>query len=42
MLPAWRARGKTVICVTHDDRWFDAADHVLAMRDGRFVEEPAS
>lgn len=38
ILPAYRARGKIVICVTHDDRWFGIADRVLAMRDGAFVE----
>jgi len=39
ILPAYRAQGKVVICVTHDDRWFGVADQVLAMRDGRFVTE---
>jgi len=37
ILPAYRARGKIVICVTHDDRWFGIADQVLAMRDGAFI-----
>ncbi|CCG42238.1 cyclic peptide export ABC transporter [Magnetospirillum molischianum] len=39
ILPAYRAQGKIVICVTHDDRWFGVADRILAMRDGTFVEE---
>ncbi|SEH37903.1 cyclic peptide export ABC transporter [Magnetospirillum fulvum] len=38
ILPAYRAQGKMVICVTHDDRWFGVADRVLAMREGAFVE----
>ncbi len=34
-----RARGKTVVTVTHDDRWFHVADRVLEMRDGKIVSE---
>lgn len=37
MLPALRARGKTIIAATHDDRYFDAADRVLRMEDGRLM-----
>jgi putative ATP-binding cassette transporter len=37
LLPEWRAQGKIVICVTHDDRWFGLADQVLSMDEGRFV-----
>ncbi|KZD07950.1 cyclic peptide export ABC transporter [Oceanibaculum pacificum] len=35
LLPALKARGKIVICVTHDDRWFGVADQLLHMRDGQ-------
>jgi putative ATP-binding cassette transporter len=35
LLPELKARGKTVIAATHDDRYFDAADRVLRMIDGR-------
>lgn len=35
LLPELKARGKIVICVTHDDRWFDLADRVYHMADGR-------
>lgn len=35
ILPALRAEGKMVICVTHDDRWFGLADQVLHMEEGR-------
>jgi len=38
ILPGYRARGKIIICVTHDDRWFGVADQILAMRDGTFVD----
>ncbi len=35
ILPAFKAQGKIVICVTHDDRWFDLADRVYHMEEGR-------
>jgi putative ATP-binding cassette transporter len=38
LLPSLKARGKTLVVVTHDDRWFHVADRVLVMEDGRFVE----
>jgi putative pyoverdin transport system ATP-binding/permease protein len=31
-------QGKTVIAVTHDDRYFHCADRVLKMDYGKFVE----
>jgi putative pyoverdin transport system ATP-binding/permease protein len=37
LLPELKAAGKIVICVTHDDRWFGLADHVLPMDEGHFV-----
>ena len=38
-LPELKARGITVIAVTHDDHYFDAADRRLRMEDGRLFEE---
>lgn len=38
LLPDLRARGKIVICVTHDDRWFHLADRVLCMHEGIFID----
>jgi putative pyoverdin transport system ATP-binding/permease protein len=39
LLQELKAKGKTVIAVSHDDRYFDAADTLLKMREGRlFVE----
>ncbi|MDR3436282.1 cyclic peptide export ABC transporter [Telmatospirillum sp.] len=35
LLPELKAAGKIVICVTHDDRWFDVADHIYHMNEGR-------
>lgn len=34
LLPAFKAEGKTVLAVTHDDRYFHAADWVLKMEYG--------
>jgi putative ATP-binding cassette transporter len=39
-LPTLKARGKTLIVVSHDERYFDVADRVIVMQDGRF--EPGS
>ncbi|MEE3627619.1 cyclic peptide export ABC transporter [Nitrospirillum sp. BR 11752] len=39
ILPALKARGLTIIAVTHDDRYFDAADRCLRMEMGRIVRE---
>ena len=35
LLPDLKARGKIVICVTHDDRWFHLADRIYRMDEGR-------
>ncbi len=39
LLPRWRARGKTLVVVTHDDRYFHVADRVVVMEEGRIVRE---
>jgi putative pyoverdin transport system ATP-binding/permease protein len=38
LLPDLKARGKIVICVTHDDRWFHLADRMYQMNEGRIEE----
>jgi putative ATP-binding cassette transporter len=38
ILPGLKAKGKVVICVTHDDRYFDVADRHLKMEFGRIVD----
>jgi putative pyoverdin transport system ATP-binding/permease protein len=38
ILPELRARGKAVVVVSHDDRYFHVADQVLVMEDGKIVE----
>jgi putative ATP-binding cassette transporter len=40
ILPELRQQGKTVVAITHDDRYFSAADRVLKLVDGR-LDEPA-
>jgi putative ATP-binding cassette transporter len=37
ILPGLKAKGKVVICVTHDDRYFEVADRRLKMEFGRIV-----
>ncbi|WP_038286488.1 cyclic peptide export ABC transporter [Acetivibrio straminisolvens] len=38
LLPELKARGKTVIAITHDDSYFDEADRLIKMEMGRIVE----
>jgi putative ATP-binding cassette transporter len=35
LLPQLKAQGKTVIAITHDDRYFDTADRCIALEEGR-------
>ncbi len=35
LLPELKARGKIIICVTHDERWFHLADRMYKMNEGR-------
>lgn len=39
ILPTLKKAGKTVIAVTHDDKYFGLSDRRLKMTEGRFVEE---
>ena len=41
-LPALKAKGKTLIVVSHDDRYFGSADRILHMEDGRLYERATS
>jgi putative ATP-binding cassette transporter len=45
LLPELRARGKTVIVATHDEKYFDVADRHIKLADGQLVDvdaEPVS
>ena len=39
ILPALKAEGKTIIAATHDDHYFHAADRLISMDYGKFIEE---
>lgn len=38
LLPELKSRGKTLIVITHDDQYFDAADRRIHLRDGKLVD----
>ena len=39
LLPDLKRQGKTLIVISHDDRFFAIADRVLRMKDGQLVED---
>ncbi|MEM9565838.1 MAG: cyclic peptide export ABC transporter [Actinomycetota bacterium] len=39
LLPELRRRGKLVLVITHDDAYFDEADRILHLVDGRLVDD---
>ncbi|WP_460115339.1 cyclic peptide export ABC transporter [Pseudomonas sp. H2_D02] len=42
LLPELKALGKTIIVISHDDRYFDIADQLVRMQAGRVVSEKAT
>ena len=38
LLPDLRKRGKLVVVITHDDRYFHLGDQVIKLEDGKMVE----
>jgi putative ATP-binding cassette transporter len=38
LLPELRAEGRTIIAISHDDRYFDAADHLIHLDSGQMGE----
>jgi putative pyoverdin transport system ATP-binding/permease protein len=41
LLPSLKAMGKTIIVISHDDRYFDVADHLLHLGAGKVVTQSA-
>ncbi len=39
LLPELKARGKTVLVITHDDHYFDLADRVIKLDYGKLVQD---
>jgi putative ATP-binding cassette transporter len=37
LLPELKSRGKTILVITHDDRYFDAADRILKLDYGQLI-----
>jgi putative pyoverdin transport system ATP-binding/permease protein len=42
ILPSLHARGKTIVAVTHDERFLDRAERVLVMEEGRLAQARAA
>lgn len=38
LLPDLKRKGKTLIVISHDDRYFDCADSLLKMEDGKLIQ----
>ncbi|MGH7968533.1 MAG: cyclic peptide export ABC transporter, partial [Limisphaerales bacterium] len=41
LLPELKARGKTVLVISHDDRYFHVADRILKLDYGKLVSSPS-
>ncbi|WP_424962271.1 cyclic peptide export ABC transporter [Ekhidna sp.] len=39
IIPFLKEKGKTLIVITHDDRYFGLSDHLLKLRDGKLQKE---
>jgi putative pyoverdin transport system ATP-binding/permease protein len=39
LLPELKARGKAVLVISHDDRYFQVADRILRLEDGQLIAE---
>src|SRR6202011_742790 len=42
LLPELKAKGKTVFVISHDDRYYNVADRILKLEEGRMVSDTAS
>jgi putative ATP-binding cassette transporter len=39
LLPELRAAGKALLIISHDENYFDVADRVVRLQDGRLLDE---
>lgn len=39
ILPRLKAQGKAVVVISHDDRYFDQADRIVVLEDGKIVHQ---
>ena len=39
LLPDLKRKGKTLIVISHDDRFFGVADRIIRMNDGQLIED---
>jgi putative ATP-binding cassette transporter len=37
LLPSLRKRNKAIVVISHDDRYFDVADQVVTLSDGKII-----
>lgn len=42
LLPELKAKGKTIFVISHDDRYYYAADRIIKLEDGQVVSDSAS
>ncbi len=40
LLPGLKAQGKTLIVISHDDRYFGIADRIVRMKNGSWSSTP--
>jgi putative ATP-binding cassette transporter len=41
LLPELKAKGKTVVVISHDERYYDVADRLIRLDCGSIVESPS-
>jgi putative pyoverdin transport system ATP-binding/permease protein len=39
LIPELKSREKTLLVITHDDAWYDAADRIVKLRDGQIISD---
>jgi len=41
LLPELKAKGKAVLVISHDERFYNAADRIIQLDSGRIIELPS-